>query len=114
MTDRAEKPVSEFQRIPEILFNKASQIRLSNEYLVSVQLGSQGSIDVLVTSTFNSEVVPERVENLEKYSKNPDAKDRAVERVFQQAAEGTPVRVQVRDWRGGKATALVIRADMNG
>lgn len=111
-----EKPLSEFLRIPDILFNEVAMSAYAGrelEYLVSVRY--QGAdVNVKVVRLGQVDVITTRDEKLNKYSRNTEARDRAVERVFQQAASGTPVMVTTTSgWRGGRAVVLV-RADMNG
>lgn len=113
-----DKEISEFYRIPESLFYCASRSALKHDvlgenFLVSVKGDDNKPVDVLVTSVGEKAEEIERIENLDRYKKNPEAKRNAIERVFKQAANGNPVKVQIKGWRGN-SIAFVIRADMNG
>ena len=110
------KSVSDFLDNPDTLFNTASRVDdrgYDPEFSVLVKHRGE-DVEVRVTSIKKAGVALQRDEKLKKYKNNPEARDRAIERAFRQAASGMPVRITTTPNWNGSRTAVLVRADMNG
>ncbi|MCB1530881.1 MAG: hypothetical protein H6853_05010 [Rhodospirillales bacterium] len=104
--------LEEFRLIPDIYISHASDEmgrHRDKSYRIPVEVDGE-TVDVLLTSFFNSDADPHRTENLDRYQNNPKAMEKALGRVWKQVAAGGVLGLKMRDWEGNH-TAVVMRAD---
>lgn len=106
-----QRLISEFHRIPEILFHNAAGRNLygADGYIVPI-----ADTEVLVTSEWKlkTQVEVDGRVNLNHYFKNEDARNNAIDRAFSEAAGGKVIVVKIKDYTGMNRLAVLVKRDL--